>query len=246
MSSGHCIRTARLLTGLAHFSSPGETLQPPGRAPTESSILGQALFAQMARTWLCGLAFRTGQLCRELLLSCPHCHSSSKANSPPFVCRTILKTCPEAPSLGRALEGLSLQRGSILGFSWAEAHGDILSTPTTSLPKAWSHKQSLLHFSGNQCHPEFGASRSRVELLDARPHYCHMSGMLHKPLWSGRVVEEATVVRVPAHFSITAVTSPGRGPFQPSDLSYCRLQGGQDWQTQRPGEGITLPCSRTA
>lgn len=71
---------------------------------------------------------------------------------------------------------------------------------------------------------------------------CHTSGMLHRPLRPGCVVEEATVVPSHAHVLIIAVTSPRRGPFYPSDLS-CGHGGGQDWQTHKGQEKGHLAVS---
>lgn len=85
-----------------------------------------------------------------------------------------------------------------------------------------------------------GASRARAEFLDAGPCTCHTSGILHKPLWPGLVAEEAAVVPGQARFLITAVSSPRRGPFHPSDPSCCGHWG--DQSGRRKGQEAGSPC----
>lgn len=152
------------------------------------------------------------------------------------------KDLPRGPQLGRGPEwGLPYcQESPLLVFLRL---GDIISTQQS--PQGLESPKVLVTALRQPEPSSSGASRNRVEFLDARPGHCHTSGMLHKPPRLGFVVEEATVVPRHAHVLITVVTSPGRGPFYPSDLSYCGHQGGQDWQSQRPRERVTLLCPRT-
>ena len=120
-----------------------------------------------------------------------------------------------------------------------------ISTPTTSVPRACSHERSWLHFSGNQSHPELGAVRNRVELLDAGPWNCHTSGMLHRPL--GQAVSWGKPQRSHAcSFLNNYGNQPWERPlvaFSPLLLWTAGWSGLEDTKARRSGP---LLCSRTA